>query len=635
MPAREQQTCNPNLKAPLKLHRWLAIPVIAMLAACGGSSTQKPQPDSTPEITEKQEVKLTAEDLLLLAQQSSFDQAQVYQLRAAEILAQEGKPDAALRLLAKIHAYRLPFSLQKRFVFLSAELSLGTGEGWQALIALNNTGNLIYDRLSPTEQMSLTAYRAHAYGILGYHEASAREYLLLARQQTGQPAQQAYEQLWQALLNITLNDIRSLMDSEKDDELRGWLDLARVRKEAANNLDQFNAELSRWLRHWSDHPGALALPRDMAFLVEISRNPVQHIAVFLPQSGPLARAGNAIRDGIVAAAVDARAQSAATPKLSFYDSNTMSLDELYRAAMAAGAEVAIGPLSKNKVTELQERGALALPTLALNYGTNAETENNQLFQYAISAEDEASQAAKTAWQDGKKRALTLTPASDWGGRALTAFETTWSEQGGTVAETAMYSGKTNLGLSIEKMLEVDKSERRWRRMSQILDQKIEFEPRRRQDIDMMFLVATPATARQVKPALAFYYAADLPVYATSHLYNGKASPSRDQDLNGINFCDIPWFLENDSSLKRQIDKAWPDETNRYGRLFAMGTDALQLAGRLRMLQALPDSKVYGATGALSMQGNQTIQRQLEWATFVRGRPVMRQYLVSPAAQSDG
>ncbi|MFG1489766.1 hypothetical protein ABMA58_11005, partial [Oceanospirillum sp. HFRX-1_2] len=84
MPAREQQNCNPNLKKSLKLHRWLAIPVIAMLAACGGG-TQKPQSGDSP-ITESQETKLSAEELLLLAQQSSFDQAQIYQLRAAEIL---------------------------------------------------------------------------------------------------------------------------------------------------------------------------------------------------------------------------------------------------------------------------------------------------------------------------------------------------------------------------------------------------------------------------------------------------------------------------------------------------------------------------------------------------------------------
>jgi len=629
MPASNQRQYNKRHNLQRTLSRWIAIPTIALLAACSGPSEKPDQGSESSFIS--QPVSLSAEDLLLLAQQSSFDQAQVYRLRAAEILAQDGDVDAALRLLANIHAYRLPFSLQKRFVFLSAELSLGSGEGWQALVALNNTGNLIYDRLTPDEQMTLASYRAHAYSILGYHEASAREYLALARQQTGLPAQQSYNQLWQALLNITLDDIRTLMETEVDQELQGWLDLARVRKEAANNLDQFADELNRWQQYWHGHPAALSLPKDMAFLVDISRNPIKHIAVFLPQSGALSKAGNAIRDGIIAASINATTQGASTPKLSFFDSNSLSLDALYRSAIAADAEVVIGPLSKSKVTELQARSSLPLRTLALNYGTRLSTENTDLFQYAISAEDEASQAAKMAWQDGKKRALTLTPSSDWGGRALSAFEKTWQEQGGSIAEIGMYSSETNLGLSVEKMLEVDKSEKRWRRISQLLDQKVEFEPRRRQDIDMMFLVATPATARQVKPVLAFYYASNLPVYATSHLYNGKESTSRDQDLNGIHFCDIPWFLENSSGLKRQIEEAWPDETNRYGRLFAMGTDALQLAGRLRMLEALPDSKVFGATGALSLKKDLSIQRQLQWATFVRGRPVMRQYIESPTS----
>ncbi|OPX56121.1 hypothetical protein SAMN02745127_00188 [Oceanospirillum multiglobuliferum] len=617
-------------------HRYikplLVITLTALVAACG-TPTQKPvAPTSTPAVEKTVVARaLTADELLALAQQANFDQAQIYRLRAAQILAQEQKNDSALRLLAKIHAYRLPFEQQKQFVFLSAELSLNSGEGWQALIALNNTGTLIYDRMSIKEQLQFTLYRAKAYSALGYHEASAREYLMLGQQQSGNEQMQSYEQLWSNILNITLEDIRLLLAEEQHPEMLGWLDLARVRKEAATNLDQFTAELSRWLRQWHDHPAALNLPRDMAFLVDISRSPIQHIAVFLPQTGNLAAAGNAIRDGMLSAILEAQSQGASTPKLSFFDSNSFNTGELYRSALSVGAEVAIGPLEKSRVTELQTRNSLPLPTLALNYGTAPSTDNSQLFQYAISAEDEAAQAAQAAWQDGKKRALTLTPSSDWGGRALTAFEADWQKQGGTIAENSQYSSKTNLGLSIKKMLEIDRSERRWRRISQLLDQKVEFEPRRRQDADMLFLVATPTTARQVKPALAFYYASQIPVYATSHLYNGKPDTQRDQDLNGIHFCDIPWFFEEGSALKENIQKAWPKESSRYGRLFAMGTDALQLAGRLRMLEALPGSKVYGATGALSLQENQIVTRHLEWATFINGQPVMRQRVESPSS----
>lgn len=630
MPAREQQTCHSNQNAVQKLHRWLAVPVIAMLAACGNDNTLKPQPDGSYPITEKQELKLSAEELQLLAQQSSFDQAQVYRLRAAEILAQEGRVDAALKLLGGIHAYRLPSSLQKSFVFLSAELSLNAGDGWQALIALNNTGNLIYDRLSPKEQQRLTHYRARAYTKVEYYEQSAREYLLLSRMLIETEKHTAYDPLWSALLNISPSDLRFLIESETDNELLGWLDLARVRKDAASNLDLFKSELSRWQSYWHDHPASRQLPADMALLADISQNPIRHIAVFLPQTGPLSKAGQSIRDGLIAAAMNAKEQLATPPVLSFFDSNKMSVSEMYAAAEKAGAKVVVGPLSKDKVTTLQTRYSLPLPTLALNYGTNGKTNNTQLLQFALSAEDEASQAAQTAWKDGKKSALTLTPASDWGGRALTAFENSWTAQGGVIAEATHYTAKTNLGISIEKMLEVDKSEQRWRELSRILDQKVEFEPRRRQDVDMLFLVAPAATARQIKPALAFYYAGDLPVYATSHVFNGKANPSRDQDLNGINFCDIPWFLEPADRLKLKIDAAWPKMSDRYGRLYAMGIDALQLSSLLPMLQVLPESKIYGVTGALSIQKDQTLRRELNWATFTNGTPKLRSYLASPS-----
>ncbi|MAC47965.1 MAG: hypothetical protein CMI12_14100 [Oceanospirillum sp.] len=615
----------------LKPHTRLLLTgsLVAMLSACGTTAPRQ----TTGELPHQQSStrSISADELLALAENSHFEQAQIYRFKAAEILAQESKSEAALRLLNKIQADRLPLELQKRFVFLSSRLSLEAGESWQALLTLNNTGVFIYDRLSPTEQLILTQYRAQAYSMQGNYELSAREYLTLSQQQIGKNQQQAYEGLWQNILNISLDDLRPLLADETNFEMRGWLDLARMRKEAAANLDQFALELSRWQSEWYDHPAALSLPKDMAFLDEISRNPVQHIAVFLPQSGNLSRAGLAIREGLMAASLDAKAQGAKTSQLSFYDSNTMSLDEMYRKAKAAGAEVVVGPLTKDKVSALQQRSRLPLPTLALNYGTQNQNNNKQLFQFAISPEDEANQAAKISWQDGHKSALTLTANSDWGSRALSAFDKQWQQQGGKVVGGTRYSSESNLAISIKEMLEVDKSEARLKRMRTILGTNLEFEPRRRKDVDMLFMAATPAIARQVKPALAFYYASDLPVYATSHLYNGKTNQTRDIDLNGINFCDIPWFLEESSGLKFTIDNSWPIDTERYGRLYAMGVDALQLAGRLLLLEAIPGSKVYGATGALSLREDRSIERQLQWATFIEGQPVLRHHLSTPSS----
>src|SRR5205823_5983563 len=66
--------------------------------------------------------------------------------------------------------------------------------------------------------------------------------------------------------------------------------------------------------------------------------------------------------------------------------------------------------------------------------------------------------------------------------------------------------------------------------------------KRRQDADMIFMIAPPEYARQIKPLLNYYYAGNLPIYATSHVYQGIPNAALDNDLNGIQFCDMPWTI---------------------------------------------------------------------------------------------
>jgi outer membrane PBP1 activator LpoA protein len=51
----------------------------------------------------------------------------------------------------------------------------------------------------------------------------------------------------------------------------------------------------------------------------------------------------------------------------------------------------------------------------------------------------------------------------------------------------------------------------------------------------------------------------------------------------------------------------------------MGVDAYSLAPRLGQLKALPDSRIEGQSGSLSMTQNQRIVRELPWAEFVNGQ----------------
>ncbi|MCR3843466.1 penicillin-binding protein activator, partial [Pseudomonas aeruginosa] len=126
-------------------------------------------------------------------------------------------------------------------------------------------------------------------------------------------------------------------------------------------------------------------------------------------------------------------------------------------------------------------------------------------------------------------------------------------------------------------------------------------------------------ARQIKPTLAFQYAGDLPVYATSHLYTGTNNPTQDQDLNGIRFCETPWLLNPSDPTRQQVAAQWPQANGSMGRLYAMGVDAYRLAPRLPELKAVPSLQIDGLTGTLSLNPTQRIERQLQWAEFRNGQ----------------
>ena len=147
-----------------------------------------------------------------------------------------------------------------------------------------------------------------------------------------------------------------------------------------------------------------------------------------------------------------------------------------------------------------------------------------------------------------------------------------------------------------------------------MGEKIQATPQRRQDADMVFLVASPRLARQIRPLLKFYYANDLPVYATAYVYSGTPNPLRDRDLDGIIFCDVPWLFAN-SPARQQMQSLWPSTQNNQIRFYALGMDAYNITNRLPQVTGMR-----GATGTLYMNDHGVILRELQWATFKNGKP---------------
>ncbi|SFX02852.1 hypothetical protein SAMN02745752_00271 [Marinospirillum alkaliphilum DSM 21637] len=546
-------------------------------------------------------------------------EAQLVRLDAAGILAQQQRFQESLDLIQSLQIQLIPASFHWQALETAAISGLALDDGWVVLRLIDRFSQQL-PRLDQQQEYRLAGYRADAFLLTGFYASAVqqrhRQTLLATSDEQRTSAQQ---QLWSNLNQLSGEELRQLTQQERQLLLLGWMELALIRHSATESPQQINTLLDKWLGRWPQHPARNNLPEDIKLLVKLSEQRIQHLAVFLPESGPLAEAAAAIRDALISRHLDAQRRYLDPPRLSFYDSQANNLDDLYRMAQRDGAEVVIGPLAKAQVDLLERRRSLPLPTLALNYGNDDTTPSRNMFQFGLSAENEAQQVAIKAWQSGFRRALVLTPESSWGTRVEASFIKTWQELGGEISHTRQFGENLTLDASLRQLLEVQHSQQRHQRLTRLLGQRPHFVPRPREDSDFLFLHADPATARQIKPALSFLMASGLPVLATSSVFSGQANPSLDRDMNGIAFCDIPWYLDSGDPLAREMRQIWPEAMSRYGRLYAMGADAYLLAQRLPLLEALPESRIQGATGRLSQQ-NRRIQRELQWAQFINGRP---------------
>ena len=358
-------------------------------------------------------------------------------------------------------------------------------------------------------------------------------------------------------------------------------------------------------------------------IARISAHPPKRIALAMPLHGKLGKAGQAVVDGFMAARFESKVDSAVIPYIKIYDTTELtSLDALYLQASADRMEMVIGPLDKDRVIELSQKNALPIPTLALNYipiGSDYSSTTN-LIQFGLAVEDEALQLAERSLDAGHKRVIILHQDQPWAIRAAQYFSSSWVELGGEIAGQVSFSGDGDHSKTITQALLIEQSHERAKNLKTHLagsGNTVKFEPRRRQDVDAIVLFALPTDGRQIIPTLAFHYAADLPVYASHHIYQGPTDTTRDRDLEKVIFTELPWLIEQ-PNIQQKISQQWPDR-ERYTRLFAIGVDAYRLSPRLEQLQNVTDSRVDGVTGVLQMNNHGRIFTQSSWGQFKSGK----------------
>lgn len=350
----------------------------------------------------------------------------------------------------------------------------------------------------------------------------------------------------------------------------------------------------------------------------------KRIALAVPLNGRLAKVGEAVLDGFMAAQFETNEKDK-LPTLKIYDTtNIDKMDTLYQQALNDDIDLIIGPIDKTKVQELSQIHNLQIPTLALNYfplEKPLEAPAN-LVQFGLAIEDEALQLAVRAKADGHQRIIIMHQNQPWATRAADNFRKSFASLGGKVAKQMVYSGAGDHSEAITNALLISQSKARASELQSDIagtGNKVKFEPRRRQDIDAIVLFSMPQDGRQIIPTLAFHYASDLPVYASHHIYQGPTKDSRDKDLDKVVFTDLPWLIKQ-IPLRKQVSKTWLDK-ERYTRLFALGLDAHQLYPKLNELSNDPSASIEGMTGNLKMNSDNRIVSQRSWGRFKSGKVV--------------
>lgn len=267
----------------------------------------------------------------------------------------------------------------------------------------------------------------------------------------------------------------------------------------------------------------------------------------------------------------------------------------YRDALAKNVSVIVGPLTKTEVAAVQGE-PIRVPTLMLNVPDGPVNAVHGLYLLSLSIELEARYAAEAAYRPQAAIALIVTSVSPLAKRAAGAFVEDWSRQGGVVKEVVEYAGNP---IKVKRSVDQNRP-------------------------DVVFLALDAERAKVLKP----FIARNVVVIATSQVYSGmpRSDAPRPNELNGLEFVDIPWLHQPDHPATMAYPHLQPSLSADLERLYALGIDAFRVAQQLARERS--DFEIDGVTGKLVVGGG-VIERTPILAEYRDGLAVAREAAGGP------
>lgn len=588
------------MQSPRLLARFALIALSAGVVACQPLESLRAPPGAAAEeraarLAQRGEHAAAARGFEEAAAAAPAERANALWLRAAGSWLAAGQPDAADRAIARLLPPLGAADARER-ARLGAELAIARNQPRQALELLDGAG-------SPQDAASL-ATRARAQFALGQLGAAistlgSRERLLPA----GSPRLENQRLIVDGLATAARRGADLRPPAGADPLVAGWFELGRIQADAMTLAAGAGSRLQEWRRRYPAHPAADGLWSELAGRYTAGIEPGARIALLLPLTGRAGDAGQRVRDGFLTAYYDQPGGS--RPTVAVYDLGANEPASAYLQAIADGATLVIGPLTRGEVGDVAAMADGRVPTLALNFLPEGQAAPPRFYQFALSPEDEARLAAQRAMADGRTAGVALGPANEWGQRVLGAFADEFAALGGSLLDRRVYAPATTDFRDI---------------ITGLLGVRAGAAPAPRPDIGFIFVAGQPVEGRLIRSQLRFNYASRLPVYSTSDVFEPRGRGN--VDLDGVVLPDMPWVLDEAGPvavIREQADRLFPQGQPSRGRLFAFGYDAFAVGAELTRRRAPFGTPLPGLTGRLSMDGNGRIHRRLDFARVSGGR----------------
>ncbi len=316
---------------------------------------------------------------------------------------------------------------------------------------------------------------------------------------------------------------------------------------------------------------------------------IHQIAVLLPFKGKYQHISEQIRNGILKAYMVSNQKVG----IQFYDSsNVASVLQQYELAKQDGADLVIGPLTKEAIEQLA--GHNINDVIALN---NSSESSFKTFNFR--AQTEGLQITQQLKRNDFRRIGILSSQSS---RDLNTAQTLMSQWLGDEENQALLRAysleKLNMRKELGGLINEEQSQSRYNNLRWLLGEKLEFFPRTRKDLQAIVLIGDADQVAVFHPQFEFFQL-ELPVYATSNLTPQDLQDiETNKDLSNVIFPTIPAVF-TPHALKTPLE--------------AFGWDSFMIASQLHQLA--PNLCFNQGQSGILYLDDQAIDKKLIWAQY--------------------